>query len=451
MPKNSSTERLMQTVAMQLKAVLVWLQERFPLTVQGCAVLIIALAALEIFGYGSMDLVVFALAVCALAIVGFSLLAVLLAGLILRYRLRVSLEAKPAASQTITVEAGYPNETGFTLPALAWLPLISLDWQIVYPDYIESRKRLNADATAWEESMVPLRRCRTASVTRRYTVSDVLGFCRFSWRVSQQQTVVALPQTGHVRNLPLLRSLTAEDGISSPSGTPQGDRMDIRRYVAGDSVRNIMWRVYARNRHLNVRLAEKSVHHSNRTLAYLLSGPDDEAAAAVARVAVESGALGEDWVFAADGSAEFATTAPAALVLIAGSRALGEPLPCGLDNFLQQMQSAQTDSHCIVFASASAGPWVQALRSSVSRFGGRFSIVLATDGLADEQSAAWWQRLLFRADAERRAARQGPSIADRNAVPRLSMLLAELNQFAESSLIVDRHTGLSFDQRLQRL
>ncbi len=435
---------------MQLKAALVWLREHFPLTVQGCAVVIIAAAALEFFGYGSMDLVVFALAVCAIAIVGFSLLAVLLAGMILRYRLRVALETSPAASQTITIEAGYPNETGFTLPALVWLPLISLDWQIVYPDYIESRKRLNADSTAWEESLVPLRRCKTSSVIRRYTISDVLGFCRFSWRVNQQQTLVALPQTGHVRNLPLLRSLTAEDGISSPSGTPQGDRMDIRRYVAGDSVRNIMWKVYARNRHLNVRLAEKSVDHSNRTLAYLLSGPDDEAAAAVARVAVESGALGDDWVFAADGSTESATTAQAALGLIAGSRALGKPLPYGLDNFLQQMQSSQADSHCIVFASASAGPWVQALRGSVSRFGGRFSIVLATDGMADELPAAWWQRLLFHADAERRA-QQSPSYAVKNAVPRLSILLAELNQFAESSLIVDRHTGISFDQRLQRL
>jgi hypothetical protein len=200
-----------------------------------------------------------------------------------------------------------------------------------------------------------------------------------------------------------------------------------------------------------VRLAEKSVHHSNRTLAYLLSGPDDEAAAAVARVAVESGALGEDWVFAADGSTEVASSVQAALVLIAGSRALNGPLPAGLDNFLQQMHSAQTDSHCIVFASASAGPWVQALRSSVSRFGGRFSIVLATDGLANDAPAAWWRRLLFRTDAGARSTGSDSALAVKNAVPRLSLLLAELNQFVESSLIVDRHTGISFDQRLQRL
>ena len=207
---------------------------------------------------------------------------------------------------------------GFTLSTLSWLPLVSLDWQIVFPDYIDCRRYLNPHTEMWEESLLPQRRCRSSSISRLYTVSDVLGFCRFSWTITQPQPLLALPQTGHVRNLPLLRSLTAEDGISSPAGMPVGDRMDIRPYAPGDAVRNIMWNVYARTRHLNVRLAEKSVHHSNRTLAYLLSGPDDEAAAAVARIAVESGALGDDWVFGADGSTETTGTVATALALIAG-------------------------------------------------------------------------------------------------------------------------------------
>ena len=130
----------------------------------------------------------------------------------------------------------------------------------------------------------------------------MLGFSRFTWRVTQESELLALPRAGNIKSLPLLRSLTAEDGIPDPGGNPEGDRMEIRPYVPGDSVRNILWKVYARTRHLNVRLAERSVYHSSRTLAWLLSGPHDEAAAAVARVAVESGALGEDWLFGADGS-----------------------------------------------------------------------------------------------------------------------------------------------------
>jgi hypothetical protein len=275
-------------------------------------------------------------------------------------------------------------------------------------------------------------------------VSDVLGFCRFSWRASQAQDLVALPQTGHVRNLPLLRSLTAEDGISSPAGAPQGDRMDIRPYAPGDSVRNIMWNVYARTRHLNVRLAEKSIHHSNKTLAYLVSGPDDEAAAAVARIAVESGALGEDWVFGADGSQEASSQVPRALNMIAGSRALGEPHPYGLDHFLQ-LTGLQANAHCVVFASASGGAWVSALRGSVARSGGRFSVVLATDGLQEAPPPGLLNRLLFR--------NAGADTSGRNpaTLTQLSRLLSELNTFVDATLIVDRHTGSSYDQRLKRV
>ena len=76
-----------------------------------------------------------------------------------------------------------------------------------------------------------------------------------------------------------------------PSGQPEGDRMEIRPYAPGDSVKNIIWKVYARSRQLNVRLPEHSVFQSKKTLAFLLTSENDEAAAAVARVALQSGAL----------------------------------------------------------------------------------------------------------------------------------------------------------------
>src|SRR5690606_20831174 len=158
------------------------------------------------------------------------------------------------------------------------------------------------------------------------------------------------------------------------------------------SVRDIMWKAYARNRHLNVRLPERSVFHSNRTLAYLLSSPEDEAAAAVARVAVESGALGDDWLFAADGSEGATATRSDALERIAQSRALDGPLPYGLDAFLQQ-HAGQGSLHCIVFASANSAPWLPLLRATTTRFRVRFSVVLATDGFQDSQPRTVMQKV----------------------------------------------------------
>lgn len=443
-PKASQAMRSLRGA---LRKTFLLLRERFPLTSQGVIVLVVATLALQRFAYGRMDLVVFALAVCALAIVCFSTVIVLLGGLILRHQIRDQLEMealKRRHTPRIKVEAGYPNETGFRLSTMPWLPLIGVTWEIVQPDAITSRNHLSEDETHWEEEIVPSKRCHTQHITRRYTVRDVLGFSRFTWRFTQEGELLALPQSGNIKALPLLRSLTAEDGIPDPGGNPEGDRMEIRPYVLGDSVRNIMWKVYARNRQLNVRLAERSVFHSSRTLAYMLSSPNDEAAAAVARVAVESGALGEDWLFGADGSDKSTQHIDEALELIAGSRALDGELAYGLDNFLNA-HAAQSNVHCIIFVGAEMSPNLERLRASISRFRVRFSVVLATDGLTSDVPVSPWRRLLFRTQRQDAQANESTEIAQ------LSRLLTQVGQLVESTLVVDRQSGQSFDKRMNRI
>lgn len=416
----------------------------FPLTLQGLITLLLTAYALRVYGYGSMDLVVFSLAICALAILIFSLFCSIISGVFIQRRIRASLRQLESAVEPVKVEAGYPNETGFILPALNYFPLVKLSWEIVHPDHVETRVRVSEGGILVEE-MVPDRRCKTEKITRQFTVSDVLGFCRYSWREQQQLSCTALPRTNTVKPLPLLRSLTAEDGIPNPSGDPDGDRMEIRPYVPGDSVRNIMWKVYARNRQLNVRLAEKSVFHSNRTVAYLLSSDNDEAAAAVARVALETGALGDDWAFSADGTETPAETLPAALDAIARSRAIDAPLGYGLDDFIART-AGQGGVHCIVFAAAEFAPWFESLKLTLARFPGRFSLVLATDGFRDAEPAKLWQRLLLQDETTTAADRDAAgSRAD------LLKLLTALGQLVESTVVVDRKTGLSFDQNLKKV
>jgi hypothetical protein len=415
----------------------------FPLTLQGLITLLLTSYALNVYGYGAMDLVVFSLAICALSILIFSLFCAMISGVFIQRRVRASLDRLAASIGPIKVEAGYPNETGFQLPALNYFPLIKLSWRIVYPDFLETRVRVSAEGQLFEE-IVPAKRCKTELVTRQFTVSDVLGFCRYSWRQNQHISCTALPRSNTIKALPLLRSLTAEDGIPNPSGDPDGDRMEIRPYVPGDSVRNIMWKVYARNRQLNVRLAEKSVFHSNRTVAYLLSSDNDEAAAAVARIALESGALGDDWAFCADGSQTAATTVAAALDAIAKSRAIASPLSYGLDNFLSET-AAQAGVHCIVFAAAEFAPWFEPLKKSIARFPGRFSLVLASDGFNDAQQNKLWQRLLLQNEPGTADLSSGGSKTD------LLKLLTALGQLVESTVVVDRTTGLSFDQNLRKV
>jgi hypothetical protein len=416
----------------------------FPLTLQGLITLLVTALCLSLFGYGSMDLVVFAIAICALAILVFCLFCSVISGVFVQRKIQRRISKSKRAAAIIKVEAGYPNETGFTLPTLNLLPLVKLSWKVVYPDFIETRTRVDSNNHLLEE-IIPAKRFHTDNIVRQFTVSDVLGFCRYSWLQKQEIACMALPKTNTVKTLPLLRSLTAEDGIPNPSGDPEGDRMEIRPYAPGDSVRNIMWKVYARNRQLTVRLAEKSVFHSKRTVAYLLSSENDEAAAAVARMALESGALGEDWAFAADGTENPCENLPSALEAVARSRALAAPFSYGLDNFLSQAVG-QAGGHCIVFAAAETATWLPLLKKTIGVYSGQFSLILATDGFLVEESVVFWRKLLFQESSE---PTKGPETGSSRG--ELLNLLTELGQLVESTLVVDRKTGLSFDKSLRKV
>jgi hypothetical protein len=89
---------------------------------------------------------------------------------------------------------------------------------------------------------------------------------------------------------------------------------------------------------------------------------------------------------------------------------------------------------------------LNALKQTAGRYKGQFSVVLATDGFADESTQKLWQRLLFK---------ESPASDDTlgMASPRsdLIRLLTDLGQLVESTLIVDRKTGFSFDQTLKKV
>jgi len=429
------------------------IREHFPLTIQGTLALVLTLLALQIFGYGNMDLVIFAISICALAIVCFSLISIVATSFIYRNRIRRFLADTRPSRKPAILEAGYPNETGFTLNELHFAPLVKVTWSVVFPGAIKTRVRQDFETGELKEEIIPQRRCHTSLIVRAFTVTDVLGFCRFSWRQGQEIPMTILPQTNTVKSLPILRSLTAEDGIPNPSGSPEGDRMEIRPYVPGDSVRNIMWKTFAKSRQLNVRLAEKSVFQSTRTLAYLLSGKNDEAAAAVARTALESGALGDEWIFSADGTETGCTELDPALLAIAKSRSLLEPLEYGLDNFLRRYGS-QGDSRCIIFAAAENAPWINKLNTTHSLFRGKFTLIMATDGfLYTHQKRSPMQFLLKRPENLASKSNQQTNFVTGITMGKkeLGSLLTKLSQLVESLFVIDRSTGTSYDYRLRKI
>lgn len=383
------------------------------------------------YGFGQLDLLLFMLGLAGLLLV---LLSAALVGLTALYvRRRVC----PASAEVLRFEAGVPIRTGFSTPSLDRLPLIRLLWTWRQPAEVEVRL-INKERRLVEEAIAP-RRCQVAAMRRRFVVRDVFGLCSIAWGREDPTPLTVLPNAGRLRRMPVVQSMAAAEGLSHPSGAPEGDRMEIRRYTPGDSVRHIMWKTFARTRILNVRTPERSVDHSRKTVAYLIAGPGDEPAAAAARVALEAGALGERWLFGADGASQPTATLDTALAAIARSgswRRNGEG--GGLGTFLREVGN-EGEVHCIIFAPARGGGWTREALGAAHGFRGGLSFVLGTDGVARPSAVPLWRRLLFATTPE-----EGTPAAE------LNTLLTTLGRAGFPVLVVDRASGRSYGEQHQR-
>src|SRR5262245_8184430 len=402
------------------------LTDAVPVTPRGLLVAGLCALSLRVYGYGSLDLVVFALAVAGLALLGIAVVVVAASALFLRRGDR----SEPARLAP-RLEADRPLATGFSLPSLGRVPLATLDWAWRSPGDPHTRVRVESGRA--REEVTPTRRCEAASVVRRFRVSDAFGLARVAWEREAAASFVVLPAVRGLRRLTWLQALASGEGIPHPAGQPEGDRMEMRRYVPGDSVRHILWKAFARSRQLEVRMPERSVHRARRTLAYLVAGADDEAAAAAARVALESCALGEAWLFGADGTEAPTDRLDAALRAIARSGSARAREGDGLQGLRRFLTAARADAatHCVVFAPVSRLAGASALAAAAQTGGARATLVFAVDGLREGSTRRpLLERILF---AE-------PPVAGA-PVALLAAQLQRTGGVGGNALRVDRATG----------
>jgi len=221
--------------------------------------------------------------------------------------------------------------------------------------------------------------------------------------------------------------------------------MEIRPYAPGDSVRDIMWKGFARNRQLNVRLPERSVAFDDKACAYLVSGTGDEAAAALARLTLESGLLGDDWHFGADGAGndngranEYRNLADA-LVAIADSAAPEELAPhsYGLDRFL----AAQHCSHCLVFASARDSEVLARLAATAQSRACRLNLVIGVDIVGRRTPKSRLHRALWKDSDVLSSDVLSSNVLAKTPKASPVLDLTTLSQRVESIVLVDRTSG----------
>ncbi|MGE0495268.1 MAG: DUF58 domain-containing protein [Vulcanimicrobiota bacterium] len=313
-----------------------------PLTGAGLGVAVAVCLAVPLVGVAKLDLVVLSMAVAVATVLGLSVASVCLTSLWLRRRLtgfsRLPIE--------LTAQHACPTGVSVNLPS--YLPLVKVDWE--WED-LAAEVSLARQADWVRERVNCRQRGIYPGVVRRFIVRDVLGLASLTLRHPQQVRIRVLPATGRLESVHLVRSLLPGEDVPDPAGEVAGERLDMRGYQRGDSVRFILWKVYSRSGKVVVRVPERAITSSPRACAYLLTGPNDEASAGLARVLVSHGLLGAGWRFGADGATRWSHREDEALEQIAASGNRLRATPAGLATFLKE---AETDGfgYCIVLAPA---------------------------------------------------------------------------------------------------
>jgi hypothetical protein len=361
----------------------------FPLTPLGLVTSGAAALALVRYGVARVDLLYLVIGAVGLGLAGLSLALTTLGAIRVRLALRRGARKEAAP---LRLECGVAASTGFSVPALWYLPMVSTRWSWTRPRGAVQTVR---EGGRLVERVTPERRGHEESIERRVEVSDAFALARVAFLHREPRAVRALPSTGTLDRLTLARTVAGGDDTYDPLGTTDGERLDLRGYVPGDPTRFMLWKVFAKTRQLVVRTPERAQSPARRSVAYLVTGPGDEAAAGVTRRAVETGALGPAFVLGADGTAETARTPDEAMELIARSASATDG-GAGLAPFLTRA-AGTAGTRALVFVPASRGPWVDHVLAAARARPGRvpMQILVCADGLDRRRPPSLPRRLLL--------------------------------------------------------
>lgn len=383
-------------------------------------------------GVEQLDLVLLVIGVVGMAVVALSLLTTLATALIFW----LSLRRLPHSVGEVRLESGQPLQTGFVVRNLWYLPFIVVRWWWREPlAEVEPMKRRGELV----ERIVARRRALTDRVVRRFEVGDVFGLTRVWFDITEKRQIHIVPSVGRLEKMNVVRSMASGDAFSHPEGPPDGERVDIRNYQSGDPLRYVLWRVFARNRQVVVRTPERAIGPVKQTVVYLIAGKGDEPAAGAARVAIESGRLGDDWVLGADGTPEPARTLDAALAAISRSASVPEEeRGAGLAPFLRESIPGMKRAHALIFVSAIPGQWLERLERALtaSSMRGSIEVIVCCDGIVESGaiSRVWRALSLPKIPLD-------PSALHPASRGELREVLGRLVVTRCSVLLLDRQTG----------
>lgn len=319
-------------------------------------------------------------------------LCVLLTSIWLRFR------PEKSAVTALDAEVGIPFQTDYRLGVVAWNPLIRFEVAWERP-FVASVNMVSTPAGVREE-VVAESRAMHDCIPRRLIVTDVLGLARCVVRRKTRAQVFIKPQRGNAAAIAVCQQTFTSEQLPHPDGKPLGDLIETRRYAPGDSLKLVMWKVYARTGQLLVRNAEKTAAATQKGFAYFVAADGDEPTASTARTMLEAGAFGTNLLFGTDGAERVARTDAEAVkhvVRSASKRDLGGK---DLGSFLTR-GAAEGILGGVLFVPPRPGAWLDQVAQALAGYRGKVQAVIGSDGVVApiESTSGLLRRILVQRPA----------------------------------------------------
>ncbi|MBQ4358881.1 MAG: DUF58 domain-containing protein [Proteobacteria bacterium] len=246
-----------------------------------------------------------------------------------------------------------------------FMPFISTEIELLEPAF----ERRNVRKGVWNgETLHPTGRGRFTRLTRKITVRDIFGMTEISFNLSQPVNLVIQPAKGQFE-LVSLQTRASGDGYSHPEGDPRGELVEMRRYQAGDPLRLVLWKVFARSRKLVVRAPEPAIVEEQDIFVYFVSGEHDENSATLARSFLSS--LGreetKDMCFAADGAKRLVNDESEGMSDLIDSASHRDEGGKGLNEIAPLVKPAAM-AHCFILVPNKPGAWLDQIRIFVEQY-----------------------------------------------------------------------------------
>jgi hypothetical protein len=370
----------------RINRALAWTWRWLPLTPLGLIGVVALQWLFRTYAVRRQDKVFLAVCVCGLGLIALQTAIVLLTALWLKLR-----RERPCGP--LEFETGVPKRTGHRLGIARWNPLVKVDVEWLEPasaivQFVSDGQDIVEEVTAGDRGAF-------SRVVRRYRVSDVFGIARFYVRRKVETPVVVKPNCGRVHSLHLIPQDVPGEQLSDPRGAPRGDLVDMRPYAPGDPLKLVLWKQYARSGRLLVRQPERAVSATKKTLAYLVAAETDDPSAGVARAVLEQGAIGDEFLFAADGDEQPTKESPAAIERIVRSSAARERGGEALGRFIGKGEKHGIES-CLLFVPSRPGPWLERVTGHLAKKSGPCRAIVGIDGKVGAATNGILRRCLYR-------------------------------------------------------